>query len=105
MLHYLGCLPRRIRWALQQWNSTDDRAFHDAIFSGQDYNPFTFAYPGYITIRRFANLAQARIGNARHVVDLGCGPGEITCELARRVPEVHFTGVDHSEAAIARARS
>ena len=37
-------------------------------------------------------------------MDLGCGPGEITCELARRNPGISFVGVDHSDAAIARAR-
>jgi 2-polyprenyl-3-methyl-5-hydroxy-6-metoxy-1,4-benzoquinol methylase len=103
MLHQLGSLPRRLRWALQRWNASDDRAFHDTLFSGQQYDPFTFAYPGYVTIRRFADLAEARLGSARHAVDLGCGPGEITCELARRHPDVRFTGVDHSTAAIARA--
>jgi SAM-dependent methyltransferase len=103
MLHQLGSLPRRIRWALQRWNSADDRAFHDTLFGGQQYDPFTFAYPGYVTIRRFADLAEARLGNARHAVDFGCGPGEITCELARRRPDLRFTGVDHSSAAIARA--
>ena len=105
MLRELGSLPRRIRWALQRWNSADDRAFHDTLFGGQQYDPFTFAYPGYLTIRRFADLAEARLGDARHAVDFGCGPGEITCELARRRPDVRFTGVDHSPAAIARAHA
>ncbi len=104
MLHQLGSLPRRIRWALQRWNAPADRAFHDALFSSQHYDPFTFAYPGYLTIRRFADLAEARLGSAGRAVDLGCGPGEITCEIARRRPDVAFTGIDHSRAAIARAR-
>ncbi len=104
MLHQLGSLPRRLRWALQRWNAPADRAFHDALFASQRYDPFTFAYPGYVTIRRFADLAEARLGNARRAVDLGCGPGEITCEIARRRPDIQITGIDHSSAAIARAR-
>jgi SAM-dependent methyltransferase len=104
MLRLLGSLPRRLRWRLQRWSSPADRQFHDALFSGQRYDPFIFAYPGYVTIRRFADLAEARFESVRNAVDLGCGPGEITCELARRRPEITFTGVDHSEAAIARAR-
>jgi SAM-dependent methyltransferase len=40
----------------------------------------------------------------RLAADLGCGPGEITCELARRHPDVRFVGIDHSRAAIERAR-
>lgn len=103
MLHLLGSLPRRLRWRLQRWNASDDRVFHDSLFGRQQYDPFTFSYPGYVTIRRFADLAETRLGNARHVVDLGCGPGEITCELAQRRPDVLFTGIDHSTTAIARA--
>jgi SAM-dependent methyltransferase len=81
-----------------------DREFHDALFSPQQYDPFTFAYPGYLTIRRFADLAAERLTGVRRAADLGCGPGEITCELARRHPAVTFLGVDHSTTAIARAR-
>ena len=81
-----------------------DREFHDALFSPHQYDPFTFAYPGYVTIRRFADLASARLAGVRRAADLGCGPGEITCELAQRHPAIAFTGIDHSRAAIDRAR-
>ena len=37
------------------------------------------------------------------VLDIGCGPGEITCELARRHPHLSFLGIDHSSKAIQRA--
>ena len=104
MLHFLASLPRRLRWAMHRWNSAADRTFHDALFGGQQYHPFTFAYPGYLTIRRFADLTAVRLDGVHHALDLGCGPGEITCELARRFPDVTFTGVDHSGVAIARAR-
>ena len=104
MLNALAALPRRIRWALRKWSSSADREFHDALFSVQRYDPFSFAYPGYVTIRRFADLTDPYLAGARHAVDFGCGPGEITCELARRHPEIQFLGIDHSEAAIARAQ-
>ena len=104
MLHSLAALPRRLRWALRRWSPTADREFHDALFSTQRYDPFTFAYPGYLTIRRFAELTEPHLAGVMRAVDLGCGPGEITCELARRNPRISFVGVDHSEAAIARAR-
>ena len=104
MLHALASLPRRLRWKLHRWSAREDRAFHDALFSSQKYDPFTFAYPGYVTIRRFAELASRRLTGVRHALDLGCGPGEITCELARMHPDLQFTGIDHSDAAIARAR-
>jgi len=105
MFEKLGSLPRRLRWALHKWNPAADREFHDALFSAQRFDPFSFAYPGYITIRRFAELTEPHLEGVRHAVDLGCGPGEITCELARRNPRMSFLGVDHSEAAIARART
>ena len=103
VLRLLGSIPRRLRWALQRWSSAADREFHDTLFGTQRYDPFTFAYPGYVTIRRFADLAAEHLDDVRHAIDLGCGPGEITCELARRYPDIAFTGVDHSAAAIARA--
>lgn len=103
MLHALAALPRRLRWALRRWSPSADREFHDALFTAQRYDPFSFAYPGYITIRRFAELTERHLGGVRHAVDFGCGPGEITCELARQHPNLRITGVDHSAAAIARA--
>ncbi len=100
----IGGLLRRLRWRRSRWSADEDREFHDALFSPHEYDPFTFAYPGYLTIRRFADLASARLEGVGRAADLGCGPGEITCELARRHPAVAFVGVDHSRAAIARAR-
>jgi SAM-dependent methyltransferase len=79
--------------------------FHDQAFAGGPLDPFTFAYPGYVTIRRFADLAGARMDGVSRVLDVGCGPGEITCELARRFPACRFEGVDHSGVAIERARA
>jgi SAM-dependent methyltransferase len=100
----IGGLIRRLRWRASRWSADDDREFHDALFSPQQYDPFTFAYPGYVTIRRFADLASAHLAGVRRAADLGCGPGEITCELARRHPGIAFQGIDHSGAAIERAR-
>jgi SAM-dependent methyltransferase len=100
----IGRLLRRLRSGASRWSADADREFHDALFSPQHYDPFTFAYPGYVTIRRFADLASERLAGLRRVADLGCGPGEITCELARRHPDLTFRGVDHSRAAIDRAR-
>lgn len=94
---------RTARRAAARWSASEDRRFHDELFAGRSYDPFASSYPGYITIRRFADLASAHFGDAARVVDLGCGPGEITCELARRYPQISFVGVDHSETAVARA--
>jgi SAM-dependent methyltransferase len=96
---------RRVRSRWSRWSATDDRQFHDHLFGAAQHDPFSPAYPGYITIRRFADLVAARIDTARVVLDLGCGPGEITCELATRFPTILFHGVDHSQAAVDRASS
>ena len=96
---------RGARWRASRASPALDRQFHDALFAAQAYDPFTPSYPGYVTIRRFADLAAARLGGVAVAADVGCGPGEITCELARRLPHVHFAGYDHSASAIERART
>jgi SAM-dependent methyltransferase len=105
MLERILAQVRRVRRRTAGWSVRDDRVFHDTLFGGAAHDPFDSSFPGYITIRRFADLAGERIGDARRVLDLGCGPGEITCELAKRYPSVTFTGVDHSGVAIERARA
>jgi SAM-dependent methyltransferase len=95
---------RYLRGRRSKWSLHTDRQFHDEIFARQDYDPFDRAYPGNITIRRFADLASEYVAQTSSVADLGCGPGEITCELASRFPGVAFHGWDHSGAAVERAR-
>jgi len=97
-------LARRLRSTGSRWSAEADRQFHDALFTHDQHDPFSFAYPGYLTIRRFADLASARLSGVSRAADLGCGPGEITCELARRHSAIAFTGIDHSRAAIEQAR-
>ena len=103
-------LDRSLAWAralrrrTAGWSAGDDRAFHDALFSAPGHDPFSVTYPGNLTIRRFADRADPYVRGAESVVDLGCGPGEITCELARRHPGARFLGVDHSAVAIEQAR-
>jgi trans-aconitate 2-methyltransferase len=48
----------------------------------------------------------SRVGaqQARRVVDLGCGPGNLTLQLARRWPEAVIEGVDSSPEMVAAAR-
>ena len=93
-----------LRRRLRRWSQEGDRHFHDQLFAGTYRNPFTFSYSGYLTIRRFADLVEPLLEGAERVLDLGCGPAEITCELARRLPNCSFRGVDHSDAALERAR-
>jgi trans-aconitate 2-methyltransferase len=54
--------------------------------------------------RPFSDLL-ARVGAAdpAYVVDLGCGPGNLTAALAERWPRAQVTGVDESEEMLAAA--
>jgi SAM-dependent methyltransferase len=101
----LGRIARALRARRARWSPESDRAFHDQIFARHDVDPFDAAYPGNITIRRFADLAGDHLDGATEAIDLGCGPGEITCELAARFPSIQFTGWDHSQSAIDRAEA
>jgi SAM-dependent methyltransferase len=107
VLRTLARLPflavRRLRWRRGAWSTDSDRRYHERLYEAQDYDPFDPGYPGYPTIRCFADHAEALIPPSGTVLDLGCGPGEITCELARRHPGLAFLGLDHSAQAIRRA--
>jgi len=98
-------IVRRLNWSRHRWTVKADLEFHDEIFKDAGYDPTDSSYPGAVTIRRFADLAAPHVAISTFVADLGCGPGEITCELARRFPGTQFVGVDHSTQAIARARA
>ena len=49
----------------------------------------------------FDLLAKIPAGNYRHIVDLGCGPGNLTKALAENWPDALVTGVDNSAAMLA----
>jgi trans-aconitate 2-methyltransferase len=51
----------------------------------------------------FDLLAQVRIDKPRRVIDLGCGPGNLTRTLADRWPEAHVLGVDNSAEMLQKA--
>lgn len=56
--------------------------------------------------RPFFDLtARVDCSSPRMVVDLGCGSGELTAELARRWSQAQVTGIDSSEQMVAKARS
>jgi trans-aconitate 2-methyltransferase len=52
-----------------------------------------------------AILARLEIDPAERIIDLGCGSGENTIELARRAPQGRALGIDSSPAMIARANA
>jgi SAM-dependent methyltransferase len=105
LLKLITRIARELNWSRRRWSSASDRTFHEELYRSDDYDPFSAAYPGYTTIRRFADLVEPFLPSQGLVLDLGCGPGEITCELAARRPDLAFRGIDHSAAAVAKART
>jgi trans-aconitate 2-methyltransferase len=74
--------------------------------TGRDiWSPEQYAEYGDHRKRPYRELL-ARIGaeNPRVVTDLGCGPGDMTVELARRWQDATVTGIDNSPAMIEAAR-
>ena len=55
--------------------------------------------------RPFLDLVARVQGEARSIVDLGCGPGHLTAVLRTRWPEASIHGVDSSPEMIARANA
>jgi len=51
----------------------------------------------------FDLVARVGAGQPRAVVDLGCGPGELTLSLAERWPGARLTGIDSSPEMIGKA--
>ena len=49
-------------------------------------------------------IAQLRLREDEHVLDVGCGDGKVTAELARAVPQGSVTGIDASPEMIRFAR-
>ncbi len=73
----------------------DDTA-QAAAYAGAD-----FAAPHDLCVALFVERYPAAPRAAR-VVDLGCGPADITVRFARRFPEMHFDGVDGAAAMLAQ---
>lgn len=60
------------------------------------------------TWRTAANSAAYLLGSLKphmKILDIGCGPGTITADLAALVPEGHVTGVDHAPGIVEQARA
>lgn len=55
--------------------------------------------------RPFVDLLARVDVDPRHVVDLGCGPGQLTAVLLARWPTAEIVGIDASEQMIDRARA
>lgn len=74
----------------------------------QDWNPALYLRFADERTRPAAELL-ARVplepAHVRHVVDLGCGPGNSTALLVQRFVDAQVLGIDNSEAMLATART
>jgi trans-aconitate 2-methyltransferase len=52
-----------------------------------------------------SHVAQLRLGGAERVLDIGCGDGWITAEIARRLPRGSVLGIDPSTRMVAFAKA
>ena len=74
------------------------KAYAEADFSKSD--------DSFISrIDKYLFLKEKKLDSKSLIVDLGCGPGNITERLSRRWPFVEIIGFDGSEAMLAEARS
>ncbi|MEO6307080.1 MAG: class I SAM-dependent methyltransferase [Nitrospiraceae bacterium] len=83
-------------------SSADEVAFYDAT-THSNILPVLYSqqYDYYLAIG--ARVAD-RIGEARSILDMGCGVGILTTFYARQYPDKTFVGIDRSPASIVRAQ-
>ncbi|MDQ5861367.1 MAG: methyltransferase domain-containing protein, partial [Actinomycetota bacterium] len=61
------------------------------------WDPVKYVQFGDYRDRPFFDLTgRVQADRPQHVVDLGCGPGNLTATLARRWPEAKVVGLDSS---------
>ncbi|MFK0038330.1 trans-aconitate 2-methyltransferase [Paenarthrobacter sp. NPDC090517] len=70
------------------------------------WDPSKYVEFGNHRDRPFHDLvARVRADEPRKVIDLGCGPGNLTATLVDRWPEAHVVGLDSSEEMLLKAQS
>ncbi|MDR6987346.1 trans-aconitate 2-methyltransferase [Paenarthrobacter nitroguajacolicus] len=70
------------------------------------WDPSKYVEFGNHRDRPFHDLvARVQASGPRKVVDLGCGPGNLTATLAERWPEAHIVGIDSSGEMLRTAQS
>jgi len=92
------------------WRLYDNRRRHRVPgFEGLDAPGVADAFsrvavlPPMRILRWFVAQRAVSMISRGEALDLGCGPGLLVLELARRAPELHVTGIDLSERMLAAA--
>jgi 2-polyprenyl-3-methyl-5-hydroxy-6-metoxy-1,4-benzoquinol methylase len=76
-----------------------DDAAQARAYSEADFAEPHEAFVDHV-LARFPELARADV----RVLDLGCGPADVTARVARRLTQAHIVGVDGSEPMLALGR-
>jgi SAM-dependent methyltransferase len=69
------------------------------------YNQNASDFMARRSARTHAAFLLPHLRDSVRLLDCGCGPGSVTCDLARIVASGHVTGMDREESQIVRARS
>jgi trans-aconitate methyltransferase len=87
----------------QAVNRVPEEELMDLPLNAQAYANADFSEPN----AKFAALFLEKFPgfNGQHVIDLGCGPADITIRLANQYPQARFTGVDGADAMLEIARN
>jgi SAM-dependent methyltransferase len=93
---------RKVAEQKHEGGHLDEVAFYDRSAQPQIL-PVLYSqrYEYYIEV---GSRVAARLGDAAHILDFGCGVGILTTFYAAQYPEKQFLGVDRSPASIAVAR-
>ena len=69
------------------------------------HTPAVLRTHGWRTVANSAQYIQGHLRPNMKILDVGCGPGSITVDLATYVPQGHVTGVENVEAPLTAARA
>lgn len=88
------------------WKCGRGRRTHGRVAETVRWDPTQYLRWGDHRLRPALDLLQRiPLDSPERVVDLGCGPGNVTPFLRRRWPEARITGVDASASMLERARA
>lgn len=81
--------------------------FVPAIVYASDHNPSVLSIHQWRTISNSLPYIKPYLASSPSlkILDVGCGPGSITVDLAKHVPEGHVTGVEYTPEPLAQARA
>jgi 2-polyprenyl-3-methyl-5-hydroxy-6-metoxy-1,4-benzoquinol methylase len=80
------------------WTPDKIAAFWDFVSSNDAQAGMYFTHQAGAGVAR--HVARTVLRSGQKVLDFGCGPGHLFPHLARRVPTMHYYGLDFSQASI-----